>query len=1305
MKSLSKQASDIGYVYSIRLDAKRYYDRLRRYVVRDRLLSRLESAIDSVTGATPGFAELLEFDITRQTASAKAATVLDRIDEQLFGVDYTSPDTGFVDRSKELIGIPQGPVLSAWIGTVSLFPVDEVAYRFMDQLNTDSVRVGYARYVDDIVLMADDPSLLMEMRESIDCCARMLQLTLVPKADEIPPMSAEDFSIYINQGRALAASGPAWEPPLVGDGESGWEFWSVSSIADRQSALQLLHNVELYKALPATLINTVKTAFSAPDLRASELSKAARLIWYAIASNHSTASLSPSAEDAWKEYLQTWSDCLRGASWQLQPDKNVWESPLLFALEGLEHLLDTTSRDVAELSSTENMERRHRIAWLAKLVLEPGFRLRGTDSTPYPEYQTKQRFRLVRWKAMRIVGRRDDSAPPIQVEQSKLVEHWRPFEWLHEAVALLSEATQSDEDPLQPFIGPTENQTRRGAMSGVSAAVFRALLPGPKGSSISSRQPVESLEINIAAGIALQTIVSVVPRDQLLNCLNRRPQLIWKEFNEPSRNRLVLPPLPGMSTARLFSCLGKSEVDRGFMVANSMEVIGIASTVDPRTELVFHGGNGNSEEGRLLSPEWREGPLDSAGNTLYKLDADLGTNQVLRLREQIQTVDPLISGNVLKQAATLFRAIAQVVLNYSEEHTEKELVPAWPYIAGDASDQFYYLIGEGVSRFELGNRAFVRDGGRALRTIEVPIFEASLWRAGIAISDYLGFCDDIAKFSNVESDLTLDSAALADPARYVLRAQLRKLRGAYADSNISKQRSSVRGLPSSVERSLRLLESFPTKDSDANSQLVHVLTAEAESTGMFLSFRERWECADVSSFLRAMAERVFARLPLSVGEMLATGDETEKGLRRDFAGLLCFSRSLFKVKASAHGVDNPAWDALCASVVCTGISVAIDGLISSLRSHGEFEQYTNFDFPIDWEIVSTQRSQEEQEAPITAAGAQPNRSLIRVSLVEQLRRLLQHLGHRLQGEQNSPEKLSDQLFDQFKLIATKVHSIEAHGSDVDELLDWPFRVLSPACLELLNLDLLESVGKLISQIDKELGLEVELVTELSYGYNGHTRRFTDSRNGVCEVTPWMISQFPRTSKHIEEIDQGGRFLRVWSEVFDRKTGKLLSVAVLGEPFASIAIKKSQPVLVKPNETIERANGEPLVINDTERSAAGNSVDSSLSVGVTQPGLRDDTSASIPSQASSEDAPLSSPNPSETHTGNLNKPLSNTQATADVGALSRAANSFMKMQADRWESRGERPKPEFVNDDGTPDDINLVSFGVGFCRWLAPISAG
>ena len=1153
MRSLAKQATEIGYVYSIRLDVKRYYDRLRQYVVRDRLQARLQAALESVADDTPGFAELLRFDDSYPSAAIKTTTVLDRLAEYLFGVRYKRPDTGLDDQTDALMGIPQGPVLSAWIGSAALFPVDEEAYRFMDRLNTDRVRVGYARYVDDIVLLADSPTILEEMRDAIDRCTRKLELTLLAKADEIPAMSAEDFSDYINQGRALAASGPAWEPPLVGDGESGWDFWSVAPTTDRQSALQLLHNVELYKAPKSMLLQTVKTAFQAPDLRTSELSKAARLIWYSIAIEQCESSDAISADAVWVRYLEGWNGCMQGAAWRLQPEKNAWESPILFALEGLEHLLDKESRDLALLSAEENIARRKRITWLAKLILTDEFDSNVFSATPNPRHQLETRLRLVRWKAMRIAGQNISSDARQNIERSKPVQDWHPFEWMHEAISLLSDADQSDkEDPLKPFVGPTVDQTRRGVMFGFAADFFKALLPDVEEQAKTQSSEVESRPNSTVNNVALQTLVSIVPREKLLASLNRRQRLIWGNPPPTYSNlfRLTLPPLPGITTRRLFSCLVENPDEQGLVTIQSIEAIGFDPVNEP-LDLTFFGADGIDQTHQLI-PSWQNSPVN---DTLHRLNADLGTHDFLRLRKHIHVIGKDLSSDDLKLAATLFRALAQVVISYAQSNDDQELVPAWPYIAASANGSVFYLIGEGVSRAELGNRAFVRDGGRMLRTVEVPIYEASLWRVGIAISDYLGLHDDVVKFHSAELDVALNAASLANPARYVLRTQLRKLRGAYADSKIGKKYNDDCWLPATVERTLRLLETFPSDTGEPLDQLVHVLTAEAESAGMYLTFRESWKCTDCTFFLKSLTGRVLARLPLSIAEVLATSDEKAKGLRRDFAGLLCFARRLFTVEVAAHVTALPAWGALRAGIVSTGISVAIDGLLASMRSHGAFERYDHFDFPTDWSIPEAAPQAEEQHTQADDSADTTNSSLVRVTLIEQLRRLIRHLGHRLYRSSNSKDRLSDQLVEELRLLAQTVANVEFDDDGAGSLLDWPFVILSKQRLELLNLELLETVAMIVKQIDQEIGFEIVLVAESAYGYNAQTRRFTDSRNSVREVTSWMISQFPVNSKHIEEISNDGRILRVWSEVFDRKTSKLLSVSALGEPFASIAITK------------------------------------------------------------------------------------------------------------------------------------------------------
>ncbi|VVN04053.1 DNA primase [Pseudomonas fluorescens] len=1243
MTSLTQQATEIGYVYSIRLDVKRYYDQLRRYVVRDRLLPQLQSAIASVTDDTAEFATLLNFGEQRPSAATKASLVLDRLDEHLFGVNYARPDTGFDDTTNKFMGIPQGPVLSAWIGSIALFPVDEEAYRFMTRLNADHRRVGYARYVDDIVLLADTPETLAEMREAIDLCARKLELTLLAKADEIPAMSAEDFTSYINEGRALAAYGPAWEPPLVGDGESGWDFWSVAPATDRQSALQLLHNVELYKASKSTLLNTVRTAFQAPDLRASELPKAARLIWYSIAVEHLGYH---DSSEMLSQYMESWDECIQGAAWALRPELYGWESPILFALEGLEHLIDKQSRDIAELSAEENVLRRHRIAWLAELVLSEEFDSYVANSTLAPQHQLNVRLALVRWKAMRLVGKATASADQLDVERSRLVQTWRPFEWMHKAVSLLTEADQSGVDPLTPLVAPAEVQKRKGIMSGLAADVFMALLPN----SDDEFEPLNEEQQASALSIALQTIVAIVPKENLPVCLSRRNHLIWNKLTPSSPSRIIIPPLPGIKTTRLFSCIGESADNSGSAVIHEIEALDFSAVDKPP---VFLG----SESGRqikALSTTWSS---EIIADSLVRIKGELATEDYFLLRERASAANIDISADTLKLAAKLYRAVVQIITTYTETNDNKELVPAWPYIAADCNNEFYYLITNGVSREELGNRAFIRDGGRALRTTEVPIFEANLWRAGVAISDYLGLYDDHTKFSSADSDITLDAAALTNPARYVLRTQLRKLRGVYADSQISKRRSDDGLLPATVVRALRLLETFPDQADNSLNSIFYVLAAEAESAAMYLAFRESWEKTDSASFLASVADKVLNRLPLSIGQVLSTRDDGARGVRRDLVGPLCFARRLFSVSKESPINELPAWKAMRSGVVSAGIYVAFEGLIASLRSHGSFERYENFDFPEDWGIPLAPNN----GLKYTQAPKNRSHSLNRTPLIEQCRRLVQHLGHRLLHD--NLECLPRDLYEKIATVSKTLASIDYRDEEAP-FLEWPFEILSDHCLALLNLELLESVVLLVKQIDEELGFEPILVIEKSYGYNAQTKRFTDSRNGVRDVTPWMISQFPKLSKHIEEISHEGQFLRVWTEVFDRTSGKLLSVSALGEPFASIAIIK--PTL---HSTIEEAEIEDRTqLSDIHETDSGKHYFDFSAGGTSEPtpGQLSDTNVEdLPGSIALETPPKSDNNVEKT-----------TQASSlhTGSSTNRNANSFRKQQAGQWELRGASSKP-------------------------------
>lgn len=1301
MTSVSTQAVEIGYVYSIRLDVKRYYDRIRRYVVRDSLQRKLEASMGSVSENTPGFAGLVSFLDDAVNSASKAATVLDHLDEHLFGISYSRPDNGLEQKTDPLMGIPQGPVLSAWIGTIALFPIDEEAYRFMERLNTDRVRVGYARYVDDIVILADDPEILEEMRGAFDRIAKSLELTLLAKADEIPAMSADDFTAYINRGRALAASGPAWEPPLVGDGETGWGFWSVTVETDRQSALQLLHNVELYKASKTVLLRTVRTAFQAADLRTSELAKAARLLWYSVAVEHFDKNAPVEPTRIWQQYLDAWNDCLKSAAWRLQPEKNLWESPVLFALEGLEHLIDKQARDISELSSEENRLRRGRISWLAAWVLNADLESYISDAIPGPERQVRERLALVRWKARLVAGVEKMSGAKQRAETATPISAWHPFEWMHQAVSLLSESQASDPDPLVALVGPALDQTRRHLMTGPSADIFRALLPDQETNSGGSDFTAIPEPSKTALVVALQTIISLVAKEHLSTFLSRRQKLIWNERPGESMSRLPLPPLPGIYTTRIFSVIGAGVDEDGFSIATSFEAIDCDPNGESNYNPIFIGAN--EHDIRILSPKWESSLIDGEG-ALLRLETKLETNEYVRLRESIDTIGRSITARELKTAAKLFRAISKVIINYSDDVADRELVPAWPYIASTENNEYHFLIGDGVSRSELGPRAFIKDGGRALRTIEVPTYEANLWRVGVSISDYLGFSDDITKFTDADGDVSLDAYALANPARYILRAQLRKLRGAYADSQISKRRDDKSQLPLTVERSLNLLESFPDSPEGSIDQILYVLAAEAESAGMYLAFKQRWHSKNISPFLINLTERALGRLPLSIAESLARNLENGNAIRRDLAGVLCLSRTLFEVPSESAIVALPAWRALRAGMVCTGISVALQGIIASMRSHGEFERFANFDFPSDWNIPPLSFFSEHAESEAFAEGSGPTSP--QVPLIESVRNIVQRLGHRLRAVPPIEEgalwatidplsgtetRVSKPLFDRLQTIAMEIAKIESFSVDEENSIEWPFDLMSHECLDLLSSELLESVVKLAEQIDQELNFETVLVIRKTFGYDAQARRFTDSRDGVRDVTPWMITQFPRNAKRVEEISEDGSFIRVWSEVFDRSNGKLLSVSVLGEPFASISICKPE----QNSALIANLNVQP---RDKQKKTEPDTSQNMQSVQEAPAQIESD-SRKLNRDATEVISNVNGSDPIHVHSNlefgssvssTLSAPTTATaptSATADTAGstaqtfssmnekLQREVSAFRRQQASQWSLRGKERRPK------------------------------
>jgi hypothetical protein len=353
-----------------------------------------------------------------------------------------------------------------------------------------------------------------------------------------------------------------------------------------------------------------------------------------------------------------------------------------------------------------------------------------------------------------------------------------------------------------------------------------------------------------------------------------------------------------------------------------------------------------------------------------------------------------------------------------------------------------------------------------------------------------------------------------------------------------------------------------------------------------------------------------------------------------------------------------------------------------MRSHGEFERLTNFDFPSDWGIPPLAFFSEHTDGETSVENSFPAPMSSRLPLIELVRNIVQRLGHRLrtvavveEGTQwattdslgEAESRLSKTLVGKLQSVAMAVARIESFSVDEETEIEWPFNLVSYDCLDLFSPELLESVAQLAELIDRELNFETVLVMKKAFGYDAQTRRFTDSRDGIRDVTPWMITQFPRNARRVEEISEDGSFIRVWSEVFDRRNGKLLSVSALGEPFASISIRKPEP----DTASNTRQNADP--IQETHEQIEPNTTELNEDVPEKAAILTGTALTEVEPQSEVESAASSKQRPLETTAATAGS-LEQTFFSVDE-KLQREVSAFRRQQAGQWSLRGKDRRPK------------------------------
>jgi len=1191
ISSLRKTANEFEEVYALRLDLKRYYDQLYQSVVKSSLQLPLNEAIDRLMRIERIDEFAPSFSRNRHNL---ADAVVDWFCEQSFGFQYYHPDTGRITKSEEQIGIPQGPILSAWLATVALFPLDSELRKVLKRINSENgiTRAGYARYVDDIFLIADSPNILEDLRTAVEDACTRLRLEAIPKGELAPKMSADEFNALLTEGKALVGSGPTPEIGLLslGDGEAGFETWSDP--VRRASALVLLSDRRLYEEDLDNIKSQVFTALNAHDLRPAEVAKAARWIWYAA------AKLEPATiQNVWAAYWAIWIEVTERLAPKMKVDLCPWLDPSLYALDGLEQLLRSAYVYDRNLSLAAETSRKKIIGSLSKLVILPEFFsefvvpkvIAPADAGKGIQQLRRmfvQRAVCVRWIARQMQRGLVTSALCDELHSklgltsnelsASLVRAWitdadgttsqleisanvgnrlhyssplRPlFLWLHEAIVLLGREWGDQQDPLEnirsKLISPPVTQ-----VGSENSQFFRLLnLWKPE----LPEHELVMLELRLDA---LAALVAVCHVNGLIHCLKRRLHLL-EDLGIP------LPALPGIPLSHLVL---KNPDGGDEFTLNSISQIFIKNDVPP--EIDYRAST--QEICEVMVTDWTELPVPIEKTGLVSRKSFWGS-----LAKKIRTVQPtkvsLFSHKELRWAADCFEALARInydlgkQVNGSGKLEPMEFVPAWPYIstsnwAEDKSinDSTFSLFGPVVPKAHLAKFAFARDGKGRLRAHEVPLADARLWRIGYAVTDALGMIDELERFQALEQQ---GQSLNINTAQYVLSRLLGRLRGEGQPASPGLPHPERPHLTGSTSRAVQLLRNFPTTGNSAE-EVQFLLSVEAETVAMRLQSDGYNDCSQsgmLVAMLGKLAPAVFSRLNArqlnAVPELVLT-ESVDRPERRVVAAWRLLDKRLELLESILPGDVPPAskyaWRALRRSVRIAALSGWVRALVFEMHLAGDASPAHEVEVPIEWEIDDPVLVLETEEIDIGTLfrdAFTPKGRLASTAKITPLGWLaLFNSQLNLFGASDSKSIIPAKKAEKFRASIISLAQQLGRACSDSELDDdiWPFAAHS--CIEsVFDENSLRSALEFLTSIQNTLGYRVRNCKSHTWGLLPQAKWFTDESGRQWPLSRGLIDQVGR-DRHIE-IDEADADKRVWTETTTR-SGKLIGVSVLGETFA------------------------------------------------------------------------------------------------------------------------------------------------------------
>lgn len=1176
MASLDKQCHAIGpRVHVLRLDAKRYYDSIQRFVVRDALLTPLNQAL-AMHGVPEGFGQI--FGLPEASAAAWDAALEAKLERLLVGLifhhEFRDPDAeGKTQCTSELVGIPQGPVLSAYIGTIALFPVDEAARGFIHstaERRPDDAwrpRAGYARYVDDIVLFADSEDLLRQLREMLQAKAAERSIDLIHKGERVRTGSPQQVMRQLNDGRGLAPSVPAWDPPLVGDGETDYSLGGELPDVDRQCALQMLRRVALMHE-PGGIAGQVKAVLGAPDLRAGDLGLCARWLWWQVAA---TAGNVATRESLWERFWELWNEvcgdkpwasafALRGYHW-------------LFAVEGLDKLLDNHPwQENGKFLNEREDDRKLRLD-LARRVCEPAF-IEQVKPAINSDHVRRRAWLVVR-KAHRLLGSPGAALalPPQQGGPLTAIE------WLCLAGPSLAQQSTAHH-PLNALL---KRQLQRSSEDGLALAltvIDQLMQPSKEGGTALPNGNAPDV------GLAIDFVINSSPPTGRLAILARWfPHL----FSQSGANKQLIPHLPTFSEIHqsLFAIEAETSADGRSLYRYSVPV---TDSTPPEPEI-------DRQFAQVIMRTEPPCPADEVTVRFVEVhEADTQRLSVEKSAERKPWSELARAvGTQTTQVPITLRAVrlyhALLAMHRMTVDGEQELayVPFRPqlfrHVKGEETT--LYLLAERVKREQLGVNAWYHDRDDRVQSVTVPFAGAELWRVGWAVADVLGVAAEMSGETG-ERDEQLDElktsgdeagstqAAEAQAKReleaYVLRQQLRKLQGSYLSSaKIESIGGAEANLPRTVTRALARLQDFPAH-LDLGTQVRHLLAVEAESRAMVLRL-ELGGGDDMRHVLHRVFPEVLNRLPLWVlqGLPLQTPANQAAPLRPELGLMLSLYQALYpttEVVPKANAA--PLRMALALAAIGIGLRGSVAALWGYAHASGAARMPERLNLPPHWAMADMERL-DPQGDYIAMRKRLMDGDWSALSKASPWQWMLALIGL-LDAGLPQAFALLPGLMSVYQALA-QWQTAPADGGVGDEGAGeeeaiWPFDTLPTVPLQRCD-EVMAAIPKALRALDGMRGMRVVNVQGHKFGRNPHSDEFTDATGASWQVSkPQFTNLFGST---LPQQSDGRRKLTLWSETRRGGDEELLAVHTLDHKLGKWWFERQEPAVP---QDVPRPHGVP-----------------------------------------------------------------------------------------------------------------------------------